>query len=170
MSIVDGWENMAEQWDASDGDEGSNWHRALLHLALLKVLGPLAGRRVLDVGCGNGSLARQGTQVTGVDASAPIIVRAQQREVQEKLGIVYYVVDAALMEPIGDARFDCVVSGMALQDMPDVAGTIREAARVLQPMERFRVRQVMPGQTRRSSSGLRCTALLMRVRSTGDSA
>jgi SAM-dependent methyltransferase len=105
MSIVDGWENMAEQWDASDGDEGSNWHRALLHPALLKVLGPLAGRRVLDVGCGNGSLARQGAQVTGVDASAPIIVRAQQRAVQEKRGIAYYVADAALMGPIGDARF-----------------------------------------------------------------
>lgn len=66
--------------DANDGDEGSNWHRALLHPALLKVLGPLAGRRVLDVGCGNGSLARQGAQVPGVDASPSIIVRAQQRD------------------------------------------------------------------------------------------
>jgi 2-polyprenyl-3-methyl-5-hydroxy-6-metoxy-1,4-benzoquinol methylase len=59
MSTPDDWENMAERWDENEGDEGSNWHRALLHPALLKVLGPLAGWRVLDVGCGNGSLTRQ---------------------------------------------------------------------------------------------------------------
>jgi hypothetical protein len=33
------------------------------------------------------------------------------------------------MEPIGDSRFDLVVSCMALQDIPDAAETIREAAR-----------------------------------------
>jgi 2-polyprenyl-3-methyl-5-hydroxy-6-metoxy-1,4-benzoquinol methylase len=73
MSTADGWENMAECWDENESDEGSNWPRALLHPALLRVSGPLAGQRVLDVGCGNGSLARQlarlGAQVTGVDAS-----------------------------------------------------------------------------------------------------
>jgi 2-polyprenyl-3-methyl-5-hydroxy-6-metoxy-1,4-benzoquinol methylase len=59
MSTADGWENMAERWDENEGDEPNNGHRALLHPALLKVLGPLAGRRVLDGGCGNGSFARQ---------------------------------------------------------------------------------------------------------------
>jgi 2-polyprenyl-3-methyl-5-hydroxy-6-metoxy-1,4-benzoquinol methylase len=69
MSTANGWERMAERWDASEGDEGSNWHRTLLHPALLRVLGPLESRQVLDVGCGNGSLARQlarqGAHVTG---------------------------------------------------------------------------------------------------------
>jgi ubiquinone/menaquinone biosynthesis C-methylase UbiE len=135
MSTANGWEQMAEHWDAGEGDKGSNWHRALLHPALRKVLGPLGGQYVLDVGCGNGSLARQlarqGAHVTGVDASAPIIVRAQQREAQETLGIAYHVADAARLEPIGDGRFDLVVSCMALQDIPDAAGMIGEAARVL---------------------------------------
>ena len=71
--------------------------------------------------------------MTGVDASAPIIVQAQQREAQDKLGIDYHVADAARMEPIGDSWFDLVVSCMALQDIPDAAETIREAARVLRP-------------------------------------
>lgn len=141
MSTADGWENMADHWDASEGDEGGNWHRTLLHPALLRVLGPLAAQRVLDVGCGNGSLARQlarqGAQVTGVDASAPIVVRAQQREAHEKLGIDYHIADGARMEQLGDGRFDLAVSCMALQDIPDAAGTIREVVRVLRPMGRF---------------------------------
>ena len=132
---------MAERWDENEGDEGSNWHRNLLHPALLRVLGPLAARRVLDVGCGNGTFARQlarmGAQMTGVDASPPIIVRARQREAQEKLGIAYHVADGARLEPLDDGQFDLVVSCMALQDIPDAAGTIREAARVLRPMGRF---------------------------------
>ncbi len=137
MSTGNGWERMAEHWDASEGDEGSNWHRTLLHPALLRVLGPLDGQHVLDVGCGNGSLARQlarqGAHVMGVDASAPIIARAQQREAQETLGIAYHVADAARLEPLGDGWFDLVVSCMALQDIPDAAGTVAEVARVLRP-------------------------------------
>jgi 2-polyprenyl-3-methyl-5-hydroxy-6-metoxy-1,4-benzoquinol methylase len=71
---------MVKHWDESEGDEGSNWHRTLLHPALLRVLGLLAGQGVLHVGCGNGSLARQlarqGAQVTGAEVSASVIARA----------------------------------------------------------------------------------------------
>jgi 2-polyprenyl-3-methyl-5-hydroxy-6-metoxy-1,4-benzoquinol methylase len=47
------------------------------------VAGPLAGRRSLDVGCGDGlytiECARPGTCVTGVDISGPMLVAAKQR-------------------------------------------------------------------------------------------
>jgi 2-polyprenyl-3-methyl-5-hydroxy-6-metoxy-1,4-benzoquinol methylase len=113
MPTANGWEQMVEHWDAGEGDEGSTWHRTLLHPTLLRVLGPLDGQHVLDVGCSNGSLARQlarrGARVTGVDASEPIITRAQQREAQETLGIAYHVADAARLQPMGDGRFDLQV-------------------------------------------------------------
>jgi 2-polyprenyl-3-methyl-5-hydroxy-6-metoxy-1,4-benzoquinol methylase len=108
MSTANGWEQMAEHWDAGEGDEGSAWHRTLVHPALLKVLGPLDGQHVLDVGCGNGSLARQEARVTGVDASPPMIARAQQRQAWGRLGIAYHVADAARLDQLGDGRFDFI--------------------------------------------------------------
>jgi hypothetical protein len=36
------------------GDEGELWHRTLIDPTLLRVLGPLEGRYVLDLACGNG--------------------------------------------------------------------------------------------------------------------
>jgi 2-polyprenyl-3-methyl-5-hydroxy-6-metoxy-1,4-benzoquinol methylase len=44
-------------------------------LALLELLGPVAGLRVLDVACGHGrvtrALARRGASVVGIDLSGP---------------------------------------------------------------------------------------------------
>jgi SAM-dependent methyltransferase len=93
MSTVDGWESMAERWDANEGDEGSNWYR-LCFIQPSSGARSLAGRRVLDVGCGNGSLARQEPKSR---AWMPRLRSLFERssEAQEKLGIDYHVADAA---------------------------------------------------------------------------
>ena len=78
-----GWDQMVEWWDAQIGEEGDLWHRALIDPPLLRLVGDVAGQRVLDLACGNGYLsrrfARQGAAVVGVDATAPIIERARTR-------------------------------------------------------------------------------------------
>ncbi len=138
---TNGWAQMAAYWDEKFGDEGDLWHRSLIDPPLLKLVGDVAGQRVLDLACGNGYLsrrfARQGATVTGVDASAPIIERAQAREDREPLGITYHIVDAAHLEMLADESFDLVFSNMALMDIEDAAGAIQEAARVLRPQGRF---------------------------------
>ncbi|HEV2359820.1 MAG TPA: hypothetical protein VGZ23_19695 [bacterium] len=53
------WEAMAAWYDAKQGDDGDLWHRTLIDPALLRVVGPVAGRRLLDLACGNGYLARR---------------------------------------------------------------------------------------------------------------
>lgn len=135
------WERMAAYWDQKQGDGGDLWHRALIDPTVLRLLGSVAGLRVLDLACGNGYfarlLARQGARVTGVDASAPIVARAAEREGQEPLGIAYHVADAACLDPLPDQAFDLVLCHMGLMDMADAAGAIREAARVLRPQGRF---------------------------------
>jgi ubiquinone/menaquinone biosynthesis C-methylase UbiE len=135
------WDEIAAWWDEHQGDEGDLWHRALIDPVLFGVLGPVGGSEVLDLGCGNGyvarKLARAGAQVTGVDASPAMVERAQTREKLDPLGIAYRVAEAASLEAIADRSFDVVVSNMTLMDVADAALALREVARVLRPRGRL---------------------------------
>lgn len=64
------------------------------------LLGELAGRSLLDVGCGEGFYARRAraagaSRVTGVDLSPAMIALAREAEAAAPLGIEYHVADAA---------------------------------------------------------------------------
>ena len=129
------WATLADWFDENQGDAGDLWHRTLIFPGLLKVIGNVKGRDILDVGCGNGSLARilaaMGNRVTGVDGSAGIIEHAQRREAAQPLGISYFDADAANLARFDANTFDLVTSCMALMDMPDAASAIREMGRVV---------------------------------------
>lgn len=129
------WAEMAAWYDQKQGDDGDLWHRTLIDPPLFQLLGAVDGQRVLDLGCGNGYIARRlawhGARVTGVDASAPIIERARARENRDSLGVIYHVGDAAQLDMLADQSFDAVVSNMALMDIADAAGAIHEVGRVL---------------------------------------
>ncbi|MCP2168192.1 Ubiquinone/menaquinone biosynthesis C-methylase UbiE [Goodfellowiella coeruleoviolacea] len=85
--------------------------------SLCGVLGPVRGKRVLDVGCGDGVYARVIKQrgaahVVGVDVSAGMIELARAIEAEQPLGVEYRVHDATTM-PVLDA-FDVVVAAAVL--------------------------------------------------------
>jgi len=129
------WATLADWFDANQGDAGDLWHRTLIFPGILKVIGNVKGREILDVGCGNGSLARilarMGNRVTGVDGSPGIIEHAKAREDAEPLGVKYFASDAADLSMFAANSFDLVTTCMALMDMPDAAGAIHELGRVV---------------------------------------
>ncbi len=129
------WSTLADWFDEQQGDAGDLWHRTLIFPGILKVIGQVKGRDILDVGCGNGSLARilarMGNRVTGVDDSAGIIERAKAREAADPLGAKYFASDAANLAMFEANSFDLVTTCMALMDMPDAADAIKEMGRVV---------------------------------------
>lgn len=92
------------------------------------------GASVLDVGCGAGflsnHLARQGFDVTGIDASQASIDVAARHDTSR--GARYLLGDAARL-PFADASFDVVCAMDFLEHVEDPARVLAEAARVLKP-------------------------------------
>jgi ubiquinone/menaquinone biosynthesis C-methylase UbiE len=93
---------------------------------------PKKAERILDIGCGTGmflgELSWRAEFVAGVDTSLEMLRVANVRR-----GKAALVLADADKLPFADGSFDAVVSITLLQNMPDPAATVREAARVLKP-------------------------------------
>jgi SAM-dependent methyltransferase len=135
------WDSNAEAW-AERVRTGTDHNRVhLLDPAMLDVLGDIDGKRILDLGCGEGRfsriLAQQGASLTGVDLSSRMIDLAREAEAKEPLGVDYHVADAADVSFLPDSSFDIVLAYLSLFDVPDYESAIREAGRILVPSGRF---------------------------------
>jgi trans-aconitate methyltransferase len=101
---------------------------------VLEWLGPQAGERILDLGCGDGQLtlriAATGAEVVGVDASPAMVAAARSRGV---------VADEAPAErlPYSNAAFDAVFSNAALHWVRDQDAMMAQVRRVLRRGGRF---------------------------------
>ncbi len=101
---------------------------------LLDLLGDIAGRQVLDAGCGEGYLARvlaaRGAQVTGIDLSPRMIELARARNPS---GIDYQVGDLSAPLPAIAGRFDAAASYLVLNDVTGYRGFAATLAASLKP-------------------------------------
>lgn len=107
---------------------------------LLKGAAAEAGERVLDVGCGCGDtslrLAQAGTDVCGVDISAPMLARAAERA--EALGLDNVVFDEADASTKAlDAGYDLVFSRFGVMFFSDPTAAFRNLRTALAPNGRL---------------------------------
>ncbi len=136
------WQAGARAWDTFV-ESGADYYRREVHgPALLAACAPLKGKRVLDLGCGQGfftrELARAGARVTGIDLADDLIAYARRHESREPLGVEYRVASAATIDQLWpDGPVDIVTACMAVQDMADVGGALRSAFAVLAPAGRM---------------------------------
>jgi 2-polyprenyl-3-methyl-5-hydroxy-6-metoxy-1,4-benzoquinol methylase len=119
------WESNALFWDKKIG-EGNDFVNVLQWPAIIRLLEPRAGQKILDIATGNGLTARRlaalGTEVTAFDFSAELI-RLAKEHTPSPSTITYQVIDATdrdALRTLGLRCFDSALCNMALFDMADI--------------------------------------------------
>ena len=131
MSDRDLWETHAQWWQ--DGfTEGADpeYDEQIIPLAAEHLAG---ATRVLDIGCGEGQIARVAQRVgaefvLGVDPTAAQVLEARRRG-----GGPHYARAQASALPCADESFDAVVACLVFEHIVDVDSAIAEVGRVLVP-------------------------------------
>ena len=135
------WNANATFWDEHMAED-NDFFNILVWPAVEKLLQPAAGKRLLDVACGNGlttrRLARAGARVTAFDFSDAMIDLARKRN--NASDIDYRVIDATGREALlslGVGAFDGALCNMALMDMADIDPLIAALSSLIRPKGRF---------------------------------
>jgi 2-polyprenyl-6-hydroxyphenyl methylase/3-demethylubiquinone-9 3-methyltransferase len=97
----------------------------------------LAGRQVLDVGCGGGliaeGMARRGARVTGVDLSPQAIEVARLHALEAGIRVDYRVAGVETLVASHAGIFDLVTCLEMLEHVPDPAAALAAIARLVRP-------------------------------------
>lgn len=112
---------------------------------ILRLAGPLQKKSVLDVGCGDGTLARVAARhgaarVVGCDPDPRMIARATARGAAD----IAFAVARSQALPFADGSLDVVTCITVLAFVPDAADAIGEMARVLRPGGRLVIGDLGP--------------------------
>lgn len=117
-----------KQWNAEKYARHAGFVSGMA-LPVVALLNPRGGERILDVGCGDGTLAvvieQAGAKVVGIDSSVEMVEKARAK------GIESYVMSAT--ELAFENEFDAVFSNAALHWIKDARAALDGICRALKP-------------------------------------
>jgi SAM-dependent methyltransferase len=129
---VNDYDSFAEAYTASNESNLINAHYE--RPAMLALAGDVAGRRILDAGCGSGplfaALRDRGAIVTGIDKSAGMLAQARRRLGDDA---DLQVAELGSPLPFPDGTFDDVTASLVLHYLQDWGPALAELRRVLKP-------------------------------------
>jgi SAM-dependent methyltransferase len=131
------WERSADAWIAWARTPGHDAYHDYAPRFFAEIV-PEPGRRTLEIGCGEGRVARdlrdRGHRVVAIDWSPTLLAAARDADAR-----VSFIRADAVALPFPDASFDLVVAYNSLMDMDDLRAAVAEAARVLSARGRLAV-------------------------------
>lgn len=128
------WGESAKWYNGIVGEKGHYFHRHVIWPALLPLMKLQAGESLLDLGCGQGVLARiipAGVNYVGIDISGSLINEAKRLDKNKKHQFMIADVSKPLSLPANS--FDKVVMVLSLQNIQNWAGVVKNVADKLKP-------------------------------------
>ncbi len=108
-----------------------------LRLEYINHIAPLAGKKVLDVGCGGGilseSMADKGASVTGIDLGDKALKVAKLHLLESGKQVEYRKVAVEALAQEQPSSYDVVTCMEMLEHVPDPASTVRACAQLVKP-------------------------------------
>jgi 2-polyprenyl-6-hydroxyphenyl methylase/3-demethylubiquinone-9 3-methyltransferase len=127
----------APQWWDPDGEMRPLHDLNPARLDYIDARAGLAGRRVLDVGCGGGLLAegmaRRGARVTGIDLAPEALTVARLHALEAGIAVDYREVAAEQLAAAEPAGYELVTCLEMLEHVPDPAGALAAIAGLVRP-------------------------------------
>ncbi len=108
-----------------------------LRLEWINARAPLAGKKVVDVGCGGGilaeSMAKKGANVTGIDLSEKALKVADLHSLESGVAVRYELIAAEALAARETGQYDIVTCMEMLEHVPDPAAIVQACATLVKP-------------------------------------
>ena len=108
-----------------------------LRLEWINALAPLAGKRVLDVGCGGGilaeAIAKKGANVKGIDLSEKALKVAELHSLESEVQVSYELIAAEALAAREAGQYDVVTCMEMLEHVPDPSAIVQACAALVKP-------------------------------------
>lgn len=131
------FEAMAPIWWDKNGVQKPLHDINVLRVAYINTRAPLAGKNVLDVGCGGGilseAMALLGAVVTGIDAGQVPLAVAKMHLKESGLRVDYEIATAESFAAEHSDRFDVVTCLELLEHVPEPSSVVSACRRLVKP-------------------------------------
>lgn len=133
--VTTSWGPVASWYDNHLEKDTDSYHAKVVHPNLLRMLGDVKGKHVLDLACGQGifsrELAGKGAFIIGADVGKELIAIAEKNNTEHKFKAHYFATPSHDLFMVKDKTQDILVCVLAIQNIEKLAETIAEVSRVL---------------------------------------